>query len=314
MLRPVIRFAAGRGGVNRLSIFIYHRVLPAPDPLFPGEVDAAQFDAQVAWITRWFTVLPLAEAVRRMQQGSLPPGAAAITFDDGYADNLQHAEPVLRRHGASATLFVATGFLDGGCMWNDRVIEAVRRTRQTVLDLPDLLPQPLPVTDLAQRRAAITQLIGRFKYLQMDARDRAVAVVERAAVVTAPDDLMLTSDALRRWHAAGQQVGAHTVNHPILAQLADDAARDEIVRGRDDLQALLDSRIGLFAYPNGRPGSDYLPAHVDMVRALGFNAAVSTSWGAASARSPIYELPRFTPWDRNRLRFGARLVQNLLSA
>jgi len=109
-------------------------------------------------------------------------------------------------------------------------------------------------------------------------------------------------------------VGAHTVNHPILAQLPDVAARDEITHGRDVLQALLDSRIGLFAYPNGRPGSDYLPAHVDMVRALGFDAAFSTTWGAASARSPAYELPRFTPWDRSRLRFGARLARNLLAS
>jgi peptidoglycan/xylan/chitin deacetylase (PgdA/CDA1 family) len=314
MLRPIIRWAAARGGTSRLSIFIYHRVLPAPDPLFPGEVDAAQFDAQVAWITRWFTVLPLADAVRRMQHGDLPPGAAAITFDDGYADNLHQAEPVLRQHGACATLFVATGFLDGGCMWNDRVIEAVRRTRQPVLALPDLWPQPLPVADLAQRRTAIGQLIGHIKYLPMHARDRAVAEVVRAAAVAVPDDLMLTSAELRRWHAAGQQVGAHTVNHPILAQLTDEAARDEISLGRDALQALLDSRIGLFAYPNGRPGSDYLPVHVDMVRTLGFDAAFSTTWGAATARSPGYELPRFTPWDRSRLRFGARLVRNLLAA
>lgn len=314
MLRPIIRWAAGRGDANRLSIFIYHRVLPAPDPLFPGEVDAAQFDAQVAWITRWFTVLPLAEAVQRMQHGSLPRGTAAITFDDGYADNLQLAEPVLRRHGACATLFVATGFLDGGIMWNDRVIEAVRRTRQLALSLPDLLPQPLPLADLDQRRAAISQLIGRIKYLPMDERDRAVADVVRAAAVAVPDDLMLTSEDLRRWHAAGQQVGAHTVNHPILAQLSDAAAWDEISRGRDALQSLLDSRIGLFAYPNGRPGSDYLPVHVDMVRKLGFDAAVSTSWGAATARSSSHELPRFTPWDRSRLRFGARLVRNLLTA
>ena len=314
MLRPIIRWAAGRSGTSRLSIFIYHRVLPAPDPLFPGELDALQFDEQVAWITRWFTVLPLAEAVRRMHQRDLPPGAAAITFDDGYADNLRHAEPVLRRYGACATLFVASGFLDGGCMWNDRVIEAVRRTRQPVLALPGLLPQPLPMADLAQRRIAIGQLIGRIKYLPMDARDRAVAEVVRAASVAVPDDLMLTSEELQHWHTAGQQVGAHTVNHPILAQLPDGAAYDEISRGRDVLQALLGSRIGLFAYPNGRPGTDYLPVHEDMLRKLGFDAACSTNWGAATALSPSYELPRFTPWDRTRLRFGARLVRNLLTA
>lgn len=314
MLRPIIRLSAGRGGNQRLSIFIYHRVLAARDELFPSEVDAVQFDAQVGWITRWFRVLPLAQAVQRLSEGTLPVAAAAITFDDGYADNLHHAEPVLRRHGACATLFVATGFLDGGCMWNDRVIEAVRRTRHDVLNLPSLLPHPLPLTHLAQRRSAITELISRIKYLPMAERDRAVADVIRWAEVTVPGSLMLTSDELRTWHAAGQQVGAHTVNHPILAQLDDATARAEVSQGRDHLQDLLDTRIGLFAYPNGRPGSDYLPAHVDMVRDLGFDAAFSTTWGAASARSPMHELPRFTPWDRTRLRFGARLVRNLLAS
>lgn len=314
MLRPIIRWSAGRGRSSRLSIFIYHRVLPVPDPLFPAEVDAVQFDAQVRWITNWFHVLPLAQAVQRLQEGSLPAGAAAITFDDGYADNLHHAEPVLRRHGACATLFVATGFLDGGCMWNDRIIESVRRTKHSVLQLPALFQGPLPMADLTQRKAGIRELISRLKYLPMDERDRAVAEVVRAAGVAVPGGLMLSRDELRRWHAGGQQVGAHTVNHPILARLDESAARAEIKHGRDDLQSLLDTRIGLFAYPNGRPSNDYLPAHVHMVRQLGFDAAFSTTWGAASARSSIYELPRFTPWDRSRLRFCTRLVRNLLTS
>lgn len=314
VLKTIIRHAAGRGPSSRLSIFIYHRVLPTPDPLFPDEVDVSRFDAQVRWISRWFTVLPLDQAVQCLQDGSLPVGSAAITFDDGYADNLHLAEPILRRHGACATLFVATGFLDGGCMWNDRVIDAVRRTQKPVLHMPDLLPDAVPVVDLMQRRAAIAALLGRLKYLPMSERDRAVDGVVRAAGVCSPDDLMLTSGELRQWLASGQQVGAHTVNHPILARLGDADAREEIRQGRETMQSLLDRRIGLFAYPNGRPGSDYLRLHADMVRELGFDAAVSTSWGAASARSPIFELPRFTPWDRSRLRFGARVVSNLMSS
>lgn len=107
---------------------------------------------------------------------------------------------------------------------------------------------------------------------------------------------------------------AATVNHPILARLADDQARHEIATGRDELEALLDTRIALFAYPNGKPGVDYLPVHATMVRELGFDAAVSTAWGAATARSPRFEIPRFTPWDATPARFGMRLVRNLLTS
>lgn len=314
MFKSLVQWSAGRGRSQRLSIFIYHRVLPSPDPLFPGEVDVRQFDAQVGWIARWFTVLPLYEAVHRLRDGSLPNGAAAITFDDGYADNLHQAQPVLLRHGACATLFVATGFLDGGCMWNDRVIEAVRRTSRDVLNLPSLQASPLPVASLVQRQMAIRELIGRLKYLPMTERDNAVAQVVKAAGVTLPSDLMLTREGLRNWYASGQQVGAHTVNHPILARLDEATALHEISAGRQQLQNWLDDPVTLFAYPNGKPGEDYLPTHVDMVGSLGFDAAFSTTWGAASARSHRFEMPRFTPWDRSRARFGARVVRNLLSS
>lgn len=314
MLRPLVRWSASRGGQQRLSIFIYHRVLVAPDPLFPGEVDRTQFDAQVGWIARWFTVLPLQEAVKRLRDGSLPRWAAAITFDDGYSDNLHHALPVLQHHGVSATLFVATGFLDGGCMWNDRIIEAVRRTPGKSLQVPTLLPNALPLGGAAQRQSAIGQLIRRLKYMPLDQRNRAAEEVMDAAEVRAPTDLMLTRNELRCWHACGQQVGAHTVNHPILARLDDQAAMREITQGREELRDLLGSPVNLFAYPNGKPGEDYLPTHVEMVRQLGFEAAMSTSWGAATANSPIFELPRFTPWDRTKTSFGFRVLRNLLNS
>ncbi|MCB1998691.1 MAG: polysaccharide deacetylase family protein [Rhodoferax sp.] len=314
MLGPLIRWSACRGGSPRLSVFIYHRVLPEPDPLFPGELDRQRFDMQLGWIRRWFNVMPLAAAVQRLRDGSLPPAAAAITFDDGYADNLHHAAPVLQRHGMTATLFVATGFLEGGCMWNDRVIAAVRLTRHDALDLPPLLQEPLPTRTTAERQATIGALIRKIKYLEPGERDRTVAEVVAAAGIQLPRDLMLTHDELRQWHAQGHGVGGHTVNHPILARLADDQARHEIATGRDELEALLDTRIALFAYPNGKPGVDYLPVHATMVRELGFDAAVSTAWGAATARSPRFEIPRFTPWDATPARFGMRLVRNLLTS
>jgi hypothetical protein len=128
MLSPLLRALSPAGARGRLSILILHRVLPAVDPLFPDEVDAARFDRMCRWLTQWFNVLPLDEAVHRLSSGTLPARALSITFDDGYADNHEVALPILQKHRLPATFYIATGFLDGGRMWNDTVIESVRRS------------------------------------------------------------------------------------------------------------------------------------------------------------------------------------------
>jgi peptidoglycan/xylan/chitin deacetylase (PgdA/CDA1 family) len=74
---------------------------------------------------------------------------------------------------------------------------------------------------------------------------------------------------------AGVQIGAHTVAHSILARLSDDEARQQIGDSKRFLEDLLGEPVGLFAYPNGKPGEDYSPATVEVVRSLGFDAAVS---------------------------------------
>src|SRR5206468_3278604 len=127
-----------QGARGRLTVLIFHRVLPEFDPLMPDVHDAHQFDAVCRSLRRWFHVMPLDLAARRLAERSLPARSLAITFDDGYADNLEVALPILLRHGLTATFFVSTGFLDGGRMWNDTVIEAVRRTAHQELDLRDI--------------------------------------------------------------------------------------------------------------------------------------------------------------------------------
>jgi len=118
------------GDGSRLSILIYHRVLPGPDPLNNWDPTAAEFESQIRALSRFFTPLALGEAVERLRKGTLPAHAACVTFDDGYRDNVDVALPILRRHGVPATFFIATGYLNGGRMWNDTVIESIRSPRQ----------------------------------------------------------------------------------------------------------------------------------------------------------------------------------------
>jgi peptidoglycan/xylan/chitin deacetylase (PgdA/CDA1 family) len=148
-MRCLFDVLAPSGARGRLSILIFHRILAAPDALLPDELDAARFDAVCGWLRRWFNVLPLDEAVRQLAAGDLAARALSITFDDGYADNHNVALPILARHGMCATFFVATGFLDGGRMFNDTLIEAVRRTRDA---RPERRPRSGFVRKLPGRR------------------------------------------------------------------------------------------------------------------------------------------------------------------
>jgi peptidoglycan/xylan/chitin deacetylase (PgdA/CDA1 family) len=263
------------------------------------------------WVRAWFNVLPLSEAARRLADGTLPSRALAITFDDGYADNREVAAPILHRLGLTATFFIASGYLDSGCMWNDRVIEAVRSCDAASLNLSALGLGSFRLDDVASRRRTAVEILKAIKHLEPPARQAATDAVVRAAGGRPAPALMMSVDQLREMRALGMHVGAHTITHPILARATEADAMHEIAAGKEQLERLLGEPVDLFAYPNGVPRADYLPEHVRMVRDVGFSAAVSTAWGAASATSDRFQLPRFTPWDRARWRFGARLLANL---
>jgi peptidoglycan/xylan/chitin deacetylase (PgdA/CDA1 family) len=314
MIRIAFSLLSPAGPRGRLSVLTFHRVLPAPDPIRSGEIDAARFDEICGWLASWARVLPLDEAVQRLAKRSLPARALAITFDDGYADNHDVALPILRKHRLNATFFIATGFLGDGRMWNDVVIEALRECAPGPLDLVGLIPgwhEPVVVDDMSRRRTAYA-IVNQVKYLPHSQRLEVASAVEARCGTRSTQHLMMSEAQVRALRAAGMVIGAHTVSHPILLNLDAQLIRREVGESKDHLEALIGESVRLFAYPNGKPGVDYDGASTSIVRQLGFDAAFCTAWGAASAASDRYELPRFTPWDRTRSRYGVRLVANLL--
>ena len=293
---------------NRLMILIYHRVHPRPDPMFPGEVDAGRFSEQMGMLARYCRPLPLAEAVAGLKAGRLPPRAVCVTFDDGYADNATQALPILVRHGVPATFFVAPGFLDGGRMWNDSIIETVRRAPAGPLALQEFGLDTVTLADDAARGVVAGRILKSIKHRPFEERQRLVSRFCDRVGRRLPDDLMMTSSQVREMANAGMEIGAHTMTHPILRTLPDESARSEIARSRQALEGIVGQPVRLFAYPNGRPGEDYTRRDRDVVESLGFDAAMSTTWGAASRDSDFYQLPRFTPWDQASPRWFGRLM------
>jgi peptidoglycan/xylan/chitin deacetylase (PgdA/CDA1 family) len=125
---------------------------------------------------------------------------------------------------------------------------------------------------------------------------------------------MLSRRSLAELTGVGIDIGAHTRRHPILVRLSDDEAWTEIEGSRRDLAELLGKPVALFAYPNGKAGSDYAPTHVRMAREAGYRAALTTEWGVATRTTDLYAMPRFTPWRTDALGFDLQLARNLRAA
>ncbi len=311
-LRTALSLASPAGPRAKLSILIYHRVLAEPDPLRTGDPDANTFGWHMDLLARHFNVLPLREAALRLKAGTLPARAACITFDDGYADNYTTALPILKKAGIPATFFIATRYLDGGRMFNDTLIELAKGLPTGSIDLSSAGLGLLSINTTSDRQALVGKLLGHFKYQPPEQRLMAAESLASRFDIQLPDNLMMSRTQLKALHAGGMEIGAHTHTHPILARQSPRDANQDIRVGKEELESLLDTPIRVFAYPNGRPVKDYGDEHVAMIRESGFDTAVSTRPAAADRFSDIYQLPRFTPWDKTPTRFALRLLRALV--
>ncbi len=293
---------------NRLIVLSYHRVISVADSLFPGLTTANDFDIHLRVLARYFRVFTLSEAISLLDAKELPARSIAITFDDGYADNATEALPLLNRYGLKATFFVATKFIGGELMWNDKIIEAIRNCRVGNLSLEKLGLGNFELDGVESRRSAIDFLLVILKHVSEPERSRRVQKVVAATGSALPDRLMMSEDQLKLLVQAGMEIGAHTVSHPILAKQPDKEAEFEISESGNILRQLLEVSVSSFAYPNGRPGVDYEERHATIVRNSGYDAAVSTQIGVVKSSTDRYQLPRYSVWDNTNWKFALRLL------
>jgi peptidoglycan/xylan/chitin deacetylase (PgdA/CDA1 family) len=298
---------------GKLSVFLFHKVPPQPDPLLKGDLGQAQFAQLMEFIQETFHVLPLADAVCHLEKNTLPPLSAALTFDDGYPEWRQGAASVLEQKSLPATFFITTGQFFGSPMWNERLAAVVRACRASVLDTTAIRLPPLPVHNDSQRAQALAALEFHFKYLPPVIREEFLVELEAMVGVAATQVPRMPVDDLLTLSRKGFEIGAHTLEHPILGLCDSDQAREEIGRTREVLEGLIKVPVQAFAYPNGQPGVDFSSHHIQMVRQAGYRYAVTTQWGVATHRTSPYQIPRFTPWGPSRPKMALQLVRNFYS-
>jgi peptidoglycan/xylan/chitin deacetylase (PgdA/CDA1 family) len=217
---------------------------------------AEQLDRQLAFVAANFDVIgpsDLAAAARA------PRGRRVlVTFDDGYRDLYTEAFPLLQANGIRATMFLCTGFVDGvASAWWDEIAWMMRSSRDPSLPAGPWAQGPLPLTP-PELEASIARVNDAYRLLEpgpaaafLDALASATGAGHRPPV---PED-WITWEMAREMRAAGHEIGAHTVTHPLLSRLSPERQREEIVGSLDRVEAETGERPRSFSYPVGLPGA-----------------------------------------------------------
>lgn len=293
------RRLAARAGhrTGRGAILLYHRVaVPGTDPWHIA-VSPERFDDHMALLRAEFEPMTLDELVDCAQRRRIPPRAVAVTFDDGYRDNLTAALPTLERHGVPATVFVATRYVGAGApfWWDELTALLLRR-----IPLPDPLDLALGDVRLrwrtqsrSQRREAHDGLQELLRRSTPERVEMVMGMLREAARLGGPahtrDATPMTVDELRELARSDLiDIGAHTRAHVSLPALDAEIARAEVEGSAGDLDLLLGRPPSSFSYPFGDHGA----RGRRVVRKAGFAYAAGTAAGAVTWLTNPFELPR----------------------
>ncbi|MEZ4330515.1 MAG: polysaccharide deacetylase family protein [Myxococcota bacterium] len=272
------------------AVLMYHRVLPRSEArrlhVEPGMyVTPETFARHLGWLADAFAVLPLPEIVARLETGDpLPPRACAISFDDGWRDNLDHALPALVARRMPATIFVVTDRVGtDGAFWPD---EVARRLAQETTGRRVAL---LDAARLTVEGSSLDAILAALKTMPAEDRD---AALERLRYETrdpiGPERELLDWTELDRLAGSGIAIESHSASHAILTGVSRDVVQTELARSLATLQAHGHARHALLAYPSGA----FDRGIVEIARSVGYRAAVTTEVGLASGADDPLALPR----------------------
>jgi peptidoglycan/xylan/chitin deacetylase (PgdA/CDA1 family) len=301
-------FAAfGATGLHRLAapltrglgaILMFHHVRPwverefAPNRLL--EITPDFLDAALGLVkARGFDMVDLDTALERIDG----PGEApfvVLTFDDGYRDNVEHALPVLEKHGAPFAMFVTAGFADRTArLWWVELEEAVRRLDRVVLD---------GALEFSTRSAAEKQRAFAILYrtLRSGPEERLLAVCAHLCARAGVEPSDIPADLCLDWSNIKQlsahplaTIGVHTLTHPMLAKHSEAFVRQELTESRARIERAVGKPARHLAYPVGDPTSAG-PRDFLIAQELGFASAVTTRPGMIFAEHAAHTtaLPR----------------------
>lgn len=330
---------AGRNGpCGEGLVLLYHRVTKLPtDPQLLC-VHPRHFAEHLDVLNQRAAPMSLAQFTSALEERTLPERAVAVTFDDGYADNLEIAAPKLERFEVPASIFVtARGEDVQREFWWDELDRLLLQPGEC----PDWLKLDVGPASLhwdlgaggrygrddfercrswnvmdrdtpGPRQEIYRALCERLRSLPHAARDATLDELANWAGRSREgreSHRSLDDDSIRRLSASDMiEVGAHTVTHPVLASLPHDEQRVEIEECKLRLEQALDRPVNSFSYPFGQRG-DYDSESVRLTRQAGFHRACANVAGRAGMQSDRFQLPRMIVRDWDGDGFARRLEE-----
>jgi peptidoglycan/xylan/chitin deacetylase (PgdA/CDA1 family) len=320
---------------QRPIILAYHRVADLDcDPQLLS-VTRRHFAEHLHVIRERSQPMRLQELALALRKGGVIPSGVVVTFDDGYADNLIHAKPILERHEVPATVFVTTGYTGEECdFWWDELDKMLLQT--------DVLPAVLRVSvsgrayqwDLKGTPKANGELLnGRWSITESrdpTPRHAAYRTLHQLLRPMAEEERRLVLGELRLWACGVEalshgealsaaeiiklargglvEVGSHSVTHPVFASLPIEAQRLEIEKSKKDLEEILGLPVCSFAYPYGGK-KDYTADTLATVQKAGYLCACANFPAPVKATTDVFQLPRYLVRDWDGDEFRRRLGQ-----
>jgi peptidoglycan/xylan/chitin deacetylase (PgdA/CDA1 family) len=318
-------------------ILLYHRIGVTDTDPWSISVSPAHFEEQMAVLRRDFLPVTLGEVADRRNGDSAD--TVAVTFDDGYADALHVAVPILERYRVPATFFIVSGMLEGAAeMWWDEMAHLLLAAGELPERLDLLIDGAALTWDLGEsaclspsevvaarhwrawddaptaRHALYAAVWSRCQRL---ARSPIEDVVRQLRMWAGTGDAardshrLLSRDEVQRLASASvAEIGGHTVDHPVLSALHRRDQQHQIEQSVWDLQQLTGAPVTSFAYPFGK-ASDYTRDTIDLLRAAGITRACSNFRGLVRHDTDVHELPRLFVEDWDGATFTT-IVQSLL--
>src|SRR5262249_5139124 len=224
------------------AILLYHRVANGED-FFRLRVPPSDFAAQMKYVREQCHPMSLEELADAEEAGCVPARAVAVTFDDGYTDNLTEAAPILSAIGIPATFFVTTELLDRPHEhWWDALTRLIldEPSLPRSLDLPFDDLQKVTVESLPDRRAALRAIHARTRRLSVGDRGQIMlTLAEQIRSTTTPGSRpMVATEVLQLAAGRGFDIGAHTTHHLSLPSHADPIQKQELCESRVTLESL----------------------------------------------------------------------------
>lgn len=307
-------------------ILMYHQVTVLENDHWSLAVSPEHFSEHLEVLARRRAPVALPQLTAEMHGARLDPRLVAITFDDGYADNLTNAKPILERFGVPATVFVV-----GDAVGQDRELwwDELDQVFLSGHALPDRLRMHIGGREHRWQLRA-TAGLSRLPDWRTITRGRLRRLLWRHLRVQSPEERWRVIDELQAW--AGQpsrvrpkrrvmtedelvrlgehgliEIGSHTASHPRLASLSPSQQLDDIVRGKARLEEIIGHPVTSFSYPFGGQ-FDVSTVTVDAVRHAGFARACTTRKGTVQPTTDPLRLPRLYVADWSGEEFERQLA------